>query len=101
MPLMHRGDWGIYGVIDQQIYRPPGGDGDSGISIFSRGSVSPSNQNDISFYLDDGIVFGGMIPNRPYDRFGASVIYARFSNSLRRFDQDLLSFGNLFTPHQH
>src|SRR6478736_252442 len=64
MPLMHRGDWGIYGVVDQQIYRPPGGDGDSGISIFSRGSVSPSNQNDISFYLDGGIVFGGMIPNR-------------------------------------
>jgi porin len=98
MPLMHRGDWGIYGVIDQQIYRPPGGDGDSGISIFSRGSVSPSSQNDINFYLDGGIVFGGMIPNRPNDRFGASVIYARFSNSIRGFDQDQIKFGTLFTP---
>ena len=98
MPLMHRGDWGIYGVIDQQIYRPRGGDGDSGISIFSRGAVSPSNQNDISFYLDGGIVFGGMIPNRPNDRFGASVIYARFSNSIRGFDQDQINFGTLFTP---
>src|SRR5262252_4870056 len=98
MPLMHRGDWGIYGVIDQQIYRPQGGDGDSGISIFARGGVSPSNQNDISFYLDGGIVFGGMIPNRPNDRFGASVIYARFSNSIRGFDQDQINFGTLFTP---
>ena len=28
MPLMHRGDYGVYGVIDQQIYRPKGGDGE-------------------------------------------------------------------------
>ena len=34
MPLMHRGDYGIYSVIDQQIYRPQDGDANSGISIF-------------------------------------------------------------------
>jgi porin len=98
MPLLHRGDYGIYGVIDQQLYRPSGGDGDSGVSVFARGSVSPSNQNLVNFYVDGGIVFGGMIPNRPCDRFGASVIYARFSDSVRGFDQDQINFGTLFTP---
>ena len=75
---MHRGDYGIYGVIDQQLYRTKNGDGDSGVSVFRRGSVSPSDRNRVSFYLDGGIVFKGMVPNRPNDSFGAAIIYARF-----------------------
>ena len=98
VPLMHRGDYGIYGVIDQQLYRPKGGDGDSGISIFNRSSISPSDRNPVSFEIDSGIVFAGMIPKRPDDRFGASIIYARASNGLRGFDQDQINFGKLATP---
>ncbi len=98
VPLMHRGDYGIYGVIDQQLYRPKGGDGDSGISIFTRSSISPSDRNPVSFEIDSGIVFAGMIPKRPDDRFGASVIYARASNGLRGFSQDQINFGQITTP---
>jgi len=98
VPLMHRGDYGIYGVIDQQIYRPQGGNGDSGIAIFNRSSISPSDRNLVNFEIDSGIVFAGMIPKRPNDSFGASVIYSRFSNSVRAFDQDRINFGNLVTP---
>ncbi len=36
-----RGTSGIYGIVDQQIYRPEGGGPDSGISIFSRISGTP------------------------------------------------------------
>ena len=39
-----------------------------------------------------------MIPNRPDDSFGASVIYSRFSNSVRAFDQQQINFGTLTTP---
>ena len=39
-----------------------------------------------------------MVPSRPKDVFGASVIYARFSDSIRGFDQDQINFGTLFTP---
>jgi len=89
----HRGDFGIYGIIDQQIYRPRGGGPDSGVSVFSRVSFSPSDSNLVNAYIDGGIVFAGLIPNRPDDRFGASVIYARFSDSVRGFDRDRISFG--------
>ena len=37
-----RGNSGIYGVIDQQIYRPGTAGPDSGVSVFSRISASPS-----------------------------------------------------------
>jgi porin len=98
MPLLHRGDYGVYGVIDQQLYRPKGGDADSGISIFNRSAISPSDRNLVNVEIDSGIVFAGMIPARPKDNFGASVIYSRFSNSVRAFDQDQINFGNLVTP---
>ena len=38
------------------------------------------------------------MPGRPDDKFGAAFIYARFSDSLRGFDQDQVSFGTLTTP---
>ena len=94
----HRGDFGIYSIIDQQIYRPRGGAADSGVSVFSRASMSPSDRNLVDMQFDAGIVVAGLIPNRPDDRFGASVLYARFSDSVRGFDRDQINFGNLATP---
>jgi len=91
----HRGNSGFYAVIDQQLYRPKGGDSQSGISVFSRASISPSDRNLIDKYIDGGVVFAGLIPKRPDDRFGASVIYAKFSDSVRGFDRDKALFTGL------
>jgi porin len=98
IPLMHRGDYGIYGVIDQQLYRLPGGNGDSGISVFNRSSISPSNRNLVDLEIDSGIVFAGMIPKRPDDSFGASIIYSRFAGPVRAFDQDQIALNGMTTP---
>jgi porin len=92
MAIKHRGNNGLYAVIDQQLYRPKGGDQQSGISVYTRASMSPSDRNLIDAYIDGGITFGGMIPHRPDDRFGAAVIYAKFSDSFRAFDRDKLLF---------
>ena len=90
-----RGNSGVYAVIDQQLYRPRGGDAESGISVFARISASPSDRNPIDFFLDGGIVFAGMLPGRPVDRFGASFIYARFSDGVRAFDRDQITFSGM------
>ena len=95
LPLRHRGNMGLYGIIDQQIYRPAGAGADTGVTVFSRASVSPDDRNLISAYIDGGIVFAGMVPGRPDDKFGASVIYARFSNSVRGFDMDQIAFTGI------
>jgi porin len=94
-PAKRNGNYGIYGVIDQQVYRPAGGEADSGVSLFGRISASPSDRNLISFFVDGGVVFAGMVPGRPDDRFGASVMYSRFSDSVRAFDRDTLNFTGL------
>ncbi len=93
-----RGNRGIYGVIDQQIYRPTGGDAQSGISIFSRVSASPSDRNLINVYADGGVVFSGFVPTRPNDKFGATVLYSSISDRLRGLDQDIVAFGTTGYP---
>jgi porin len=91
IPAQHRGDYGFYGIIDQQIYRPRGGGPESGVSVFGLASISPSDRNLISVQLNGGVVFAGLIPGRPDDRFGASMVYSRFSDGVRAFDQDLIN----------
>ena len=89
------GNWGFYGVIEQQLYRPKGGEADSGISLFARLSVSPSDRNDIGLFADGGFVFSGMIAGRPDDKFGASIMYAQFSDGVRAFARDQIAWtGN-------
>jgi porin len=98
VPLKHRGNTGVYAVIDQQLYRPKDGDAQSGISVFSRMSASPSDRNLVDAYIDGGIVFAGLIPSRPDDRFGASFIYSKFSDNIRAFDRDTVLFTGMPVP---
>lgn len=93
-PARVRGNFGVYAVGEQQLYRLPGGAADSGVSVFSRISYSPSESSLIDFYVDGGVVFAGMVPNRPDDKFGASFIYARYSDAARGFDLDRILAGN-------
>lgn len=87
-PRKRRGNSGLYAVIEQQLYRPQGGDAESGISAYTRISTSPSDRNLIDFYVDAGLIFAGLIPGRPDDKLGAGFIYSRFSDRVRAFDRD-------------
>jgi porin len=92
-PLRRRGSGGLYAVLDQQLWRPAGGDALSGVSVFGRVSVSPSDRSVIGFYVDGGVVVANMVPGRPQDRFGLSVIHSRFAKAVRNLDQDLIAAG--------
>jgi porin len=94
VPLRRRGNGGLYAVLDQQVYRPAGGDADSGATMVLRGSLSPSDRSTIGQYLDGGMVFAGLIPNRPEDRFGFGLIYAQYSDGLRDYDRDRQRYGD-------
>jgi len=93
-----RGTSGIYGVVDHQLYRPPGGDKDSGISVFSRAGVSAPDRNPVEFYLDGGIVFSGMLPKRPDDKVAATFLYSRISRDAAALDRDMIAFTGLPQP---
>ena len=81
------GNGGVYGIIDQQLYRPPGGNPNSGVTAFSRISASPSDRNPVGFYLDGGLLFTGLLPGRPADQVGATFLWSEISSDARSFDR--------------
>ena len=93
-----QGNDGVYAVIDQQLYRPPGGGANSGILSFGRAAYSPPDRSLNDFYLDAGIIFAGMIPARPADAFGASFLYSHISDRARGLDRDIRFFTGRLVP---
>ena len=97
IPLEHTGDAGIYGVVDQMLYRVPGTD-DRGLSGFVRAGGVPNDRNLINFYADAGLLYKGLITRRPDDKVGVAAGYARVGDNARGLDADIGSFGNFFYP---
>ncbi|TSD82976.1 carbohydrate porin [Mycobacterium sp. KBS0706] len=90
VPLLHRGDWGIYALADQMIYRVPGTK-DQGLGLFGRIMAAPSDRNQISFYVNAGANYKGMIRGRPDDTAGIGVIYSRIGDTARNLDADTVT----------
>ena len=97
IPLDHTGDSGIYGVVDQMLYRAPGSD-DRGLSGFVRAGGVPNDRNLINFYADAGLLYKGLIAGRPDDKVGVATGYARVGDNARGLDSDIGFFGNFFYP---
>ena len=98
LPLAHEHDYGVYAVIDQQLYRLPGADADKGIGGFMRVAGSPSDRNLVDFYFDAGLTFTGLIRARPDDAFGLAFAYGRISERARALDRDQVLFTGVATP---
>lgn len=94
VPAKLRGNYGIFAVIEQVLYRPPEIKDNTtsasipGITAFGRIAYSPPDRNLIDLYLDGGIGFVGFVPGRPIDRFGVAMAYMRISNTARNLDID-------------
>jgi porin len=73
------GDYGLYAIIDQMIYRLPGKD-PKGVAVFGRLIGAPSDRNTIDLYAEAGVTFTGM--TRPNDVFGIAYAYSRISDDV-------------------
>jgi porin len=98
------GNYGIFGVIEQTLWRPASvtekGVSASvpGVTMFARAAYSPPDRNLIDFYADGGIGFVGFVPGRPIDRFGIGVAYMHIGSAARQLDRDTQAFSGLPTP---
>jgi porin len=104
VPARLRGNYGIFAIIEQVLYRPPEVKDNStsaslpGITAFGRIAYSPPDRNLIDLYLDGGIGFVGFTPGRPLDRFGVAMAYMRISNTARNLDLDTQAFTGIQSP---
>lgn len=84
-----RGQAGLYGIIDQTIYREPY-DPNDGASVFLRVSGSPADRSLIDLYVDAGIAYKGLFPGRSDDTLGVAFAVSRFSAQARALDTDAI-----------
>ncbi|OAF13862.1 porin [Bradyrhizobium neotropicale] len=104
IPAKLRGNYGIYAVIEQVLYRPPGTTDNTtsasipGVTAFGRIAYSPADRNLIDLYLDGGIGFVGFTPGRALDRFGVAMAYMRISNTARNLDLDTRFYTGTQNP---
>ncbi|MFE1601653.1 carbohydrate porin [Methylobacterium sp. ID0610] len=92
-----RGNSGVYGIIDQTIYREPD-DPNDGASVFLRLSGAPADRNLLDLYLDAGIAYKGLFPGRSDDTLGLAFALSRVSRSARQADVDAIQFSGLPQP---
>lgn len=87
-PLRSAGtNYGIYGVMDQQIYRNE----KQIITLFGHSGWAPSNVNFVDYYVDGGFTFTGFIPGRDKDVAGLAMTHSHVSHS---FSDAMVSLGN-------
>jgi porin len=87
----HRGDWGPYVVIDQQVAGPLG--------VFFRAMGAPADRNQVSVFLDGGITYKGPF-GRSDDSVGIGVGWSKLSGDLASGEMQALGFAGTSGPVQ-
>ena len=90
----YRGNYAIYGLIDQMLWRVPGTN-DQGLSAFGLVMAGPDARNRENIFLVGGIYWKGLIAGRSHDVFGLAIAYARTSNALRRLGAETASITGM------
>jgi len=95
---VYQGNYGFYAVLDQMLYREPGGEtavadkdgksvaaekSDEGLGWFGRVGFGPQDRNFIGFYFDTGLTYKGLIPSRGEDTLGIAFAYGQLTDGAR------------------
>jgi porin len=99
VPRRHTGDYSIYAVADQMVWRK-GNDPNRSVSVFGRAMGTPqADRNLVDFSLNAGVVYHDPIVNRPDDTLALGMGYAHVSQSVADADRDIaLSDPTGFNP---
>ncbi|MGH6812051.1 MAG: carbohydrate porin [Methylocella sp.] len=98
MARTHSGDYAVYGVIDQMLWRLPGDNPKKGVGAFARVTFSPSDRNLINLYADAGVNFMGLWDKRPGDSFGIAASFSQLSPALAALDRERGFFEKTALP---
>jgi porin len=95
-PLMHQGNWGIYGIADQMVWRAQ--KGPQSLNAFLRAGASPSDRNLVASYVDGGLGLKAPLPGRNDDVLTIGIAYSRISPDAAALDLDTQMFTGAFFP---
>ena len=78
-----QGNYGVYLLLDQLIYREGGPESKQGLTPFAVVTVAPSDRNPFPFFYSTGLVYQGLIPRRDRDTMAVGLAYGKFSRALK------------------
>ncbi len=94
----HRGDWSVYAVADQMVWRS-GRDPNRTLSLFTRIMGTPqADRNLVDFSANLGFVLRDPLPYRTADSFGVGVGYAHVSRRAAGADRDAALATGTYVP---
>jgi porin len=99
VPLEHHGDYSVYAVADQMVWRQAD-DPNRSVSLFGRAMDTPQgDRNLIDFSLNAGLVYHDPVANRADDTLAIGMGYAHVSNSAQAYDRAVAaSAPGVYTP---
>jgi len=96
-PAEKHGNYGLYVLVDQQVYREGGPGSDQGMTPFAGVTFAPSDINTFPFFFMAGLAYDGLIPGRDRDTTAFGLAYGQFSNDLRRSQRASQSINSTST----
>jgi len=97
IPRPHRGDFSLYGVMDQMIWRPSA-ESPQSLGFLARAMGAPADRNLISFSLNLGLTLKDPLPGRDNDTAGLGFGYAQVSGRAAGLDRDTGFFSGAPFP---
>jgi porin len=91
IPRRHSGDFALYGIVDQMVWKKPGGK-QQGIGVFLQIMGAPAAYSLSNLFIEAGLNWMGPFEGRDNDVFGLGVSYVGISPAARRFGGDVVAF---------
>jgi porin len=88
----HHGDYSVYAVADQMIWRPDP-DEPRSIGVFARVMGAPGDRNLVSLSANAGIVMKAPFASRENDSVGLGIAYIKIGNGAHDLDLDNLAIS--------
>ncbi len=85
-PRMDRGNWMVYGIVDQMLWRPSLQSPQS-VGVFARATGNNGDRNMISFAVDAGVNLKAPFKGRDNDTLGVGWGLGRATYGLRDYDR--------------
>ncbi|KVN29700.1 porin [Burkholderia pyrrocinia] len=88
----HRGDYSVYAVADQMVWRA-GPDSPRSLGVFARVMAAPGDRNLVGAAANVGVVLKAPFAGRDNDSAGLALTYIKVGRHVRALDEDARAFG--------
>jgi porin len=78
----HIGNYNVYLIADQMIYREKGTT-DQGLTPLVCATIGPESINKFPFFLMGGLIYKGLVPGRNNDTTAVQMAYAKYSDKIK------------------